>query len=137
MRIPVLAAAIAALLPICAAAQNTSAIVQGTISDFSTKAPVHGVRVRAVARSGSVSATSDSKGFFTLWNVPLGPITVAFDHPGYVTLSGKMCAHPGMKRELDVRLSREPGSQAYEHFIKMRNANGLMEPANVTTLANC
>ena len=137
MKASALVLAITAFLPIAASAQNTTAIVQGTISDYSTKMPLDAVHVRAVSRSGSANATSDAKGFFTLWNVPLGAITVSFERRGYVTMSGKMCMHPGMKRNLEIRLSRTPGSEAYEHYVRSRNASGLMQPANVTTLANC
>jgi hypothetical protein len=137
MRTFVLILAVAALLPVCAAAQNVSAIVQGTIQDFSSKAPLTAVHVRAVSTSGQVTATSDSKGFFTLWNVPLGQVTISFNHSGYIPMSGKMCIHPGMKRDVDIRLSKNPGSQSYEHWLKSRTASGLMQPANVTTLANC
>ena len=137
MRAFACALAMAALLPATAWAQNTAATIQGTVTDFSTKAALSGVHVRAVARSGSVSATSDAKGFFTLWNVPLGPITVSFTRDDYLRMSGRMCAHPGIKRTVDVRLSKEPGSAAYEHWLRSRNSSGLMQTTNATTLANC
>ena len=137
MRASALILALAMLAPLVASAQSTTAIVQGTITDYSSKAPLDGVHVRAVSKSGSVNATSDAKGFFTLWNVPLGPITVAFSRAGYLSMSGRMCIHPNMKRVLDIRLSTMPGSHAYEHWLRMRNSSGLMQTTNATTLANC
>jgi len=131
------ALACAMLVPAPAWAQTNTAIVQGTISDFSTKAHLGAVHVRAVSRSGSVSTTSDAKGFFNLFNVPLGPVTISFTRRGYVPLSGRMCIHPGMKRVVDVRLSTDPGSGAYAHWLRSRNSSGLMQTTNATTLANC
>lgn len=129
-------ALLSALFPLGAAAQQAP-IVQGTVADFSTHTPLSGVRVRAVSKSGSVQAISNSKGFYTLWNAPLGPVTISFSHEDYLPLGGKLCLHPGMKRVLDIRLSKNPGTAAYEHWLKSRSGSALLQTTNATTLANC
>lgn len=130
------AVALAVLLPIAASAQSAP-IFQGTIRDFNTGKALAGVHVRAVSKAGDVVTTSNSEGFYTLWNVPAGPFTVSYVRAGYLTMSGRLCSHPNLKRVVDVRLSRYPGSAAYMHWLHSRQNSVLLMTTNLTPLANC
>ncbi len=124
------------LLPLFASAQYAP-IFQGTIRDFNTGQPLQGVHVRAVSKSGTVTTTTNAKGFYSLMNVPPGPVTVSYERDGYLTMSGKLCSNPNLKRTIDARLSKYPGSAAYRHWLHSRQSSVLLMTQDATYLSNC
>ena len=99
---------LAALFPGIATAGAT-AIIQGTVTDYRTGKPVADVQVTAVSASGDVSSRTDSKGFYTLWNVPPGPAIVAFQREGFMLEEHLLCVYPGLRRTVDAHMHEHEG----------------------------
>lgn len=72
------------LAPAFAAGGQFSAI-HGTVIDATTKAPIAGANIYAVSPSGSYSAKTDAKGFFTILGMSVDTYTVTISAPGHQT----------------------------------------------------
>jgi hypothetical protein len=57
--------------------------INGTVTDVTTHAPLAGVRVTAVSPSGSSTAHTDAKGFFSLAGLQPDTYTISFELAGY------------------------------------------------------
>lgn len=68
-------------------AQNFTQTVRGTIVDAYTQQPLDSVRVRVLTSTPPVDAISNSKGEFTLKNVPIGRHDIAFAHMDYLSFT--------------------------------------------------
>lgn len=86
----VLSSALAALLFVQAmppAMATTVGIINGTITDTTTHAPLANVRVTAAATTGSYTATSNARGFYSMTGVYADTYTVSFQRDGYEPVS--------------------------------------------------
>jgi len=61
--------------------------LNGTITDAATHAPIAGAHILAKAGSGSYSATTDSKGFFTILGMSVDSYTVTVTSEKYETVN--------------------------------------------------
>jgi hypothetical protein len=65
------------------AAGGETGNVSGTVVDAATKAPVAGAKVGVASPSGSYTAKTDARGFFSILGLSVDTYTISVDAPGY------------------------------------------------------
>jgi hypothetical protein len=68
-------------------AQVAQAIVNGTVTNANTGAPIGNVGIALVSSSGTKNATTDNNGNYSISSVPTGSVTVTASLTGFVTNS--------------------------------------------------
>ena len=132
MRAVFLVSVLALVLPICASAQATPAILEGTVVDAITLKPIAGASVRADSYGNITQARTNSKGFFTLWNLPGGSNRIWVCHNGYMCMGGSVCVVPGMK--VGVRLYAIRGGSAAAMFQSRAVERSVKQPEMLQTI---
>src|SRR5579884_578853 len=87
--------------PVCA---DSTAIIEGTVTDARTGKAMADVQVMAVSASGDVTSRTDQKGFYMLWDVPPGPAIIAFQREGFMLEEHLLCVYPGMTRTVSTHM---------------------------------
>ncbi|MGZ3530233.1 MAG: carboxypeptidase-like regulatory domain-containing protein, partial [Vulcanimicrobiaceae bacterium] len=62
---------------------GTTGNITGTATDYSTGAPLAGVKVSATSLSQSATTTTDAHGFYSLLNLGPDTYTLSFQKDGY------------------------------------------------------
>lgn len=123
------------LLALPALADST-AIIEGTVTDARTSKPLADVQVTAVSASGNVSSRTDSKGFYMLWDVPPGPAIVAFQREGFMLEEHLMCVYPGLTRTISTHMHEHTG-QGYVLMSSMMRSPILEQTTSTHYLGPC
>jgi hypothetical protein len=114
---------IAAPLP---ARAGTTGTISGTITDGATGAPIANAAVAATSPSGSLTTTSDSKGFYVLQNLTPDVYTVSIQSEGYGSVS-----QPGLVVQQDLATNQDfklsKSLQTIAHVVS-RSASSLVKP---------
>jgi len=78
-----------------------NSVLQGTVTNVSSRKALQGASVKV----GSLSATTDSKGFYRIMNIQPGNITVSVTMSGYYAKSQSVTLRSGEQRDLDFPLT--------------------------------
>jgi len=78
-----------------------SSVLQGTVTDISSRKPLEGAAVKA----GSLSATTDSKGFYRIRDLQPGDTAINVTMSGYYAKSQSVTLKSGEQRDLDFPLT--------------------------------
>ena len=119
-----------------AAVAGSTAIIQGTVLDAHSGKPVSDVTVTAVSASGDVSARTDSKGFYMLWDVPPGPTIVAFQREGFMLEERLLCVYPGLTRTVSANMYEHSGP-AYVLMSSMMRSPVLEQTTSTEFVGPC
>ena len=95
-------------IPQSALAQQTTATIDGTVTDATSGAPIASVHVEAVSPSGSYSSITNARGFYVLQAVIPDTYTLSFQGKGYQPTSVPgVVAQQALTIREDMRLSKE------------------------------
>ena len=115
---------------------DSTAIIQGTVTDSRTGKPMADVQVIAVSASGDVSSRTDAKGFYMLWDVPPGPAIIAFQREGFMLEEHLLCVYPGMTRTVDTHMHEHTG-QGYVLMSSLMHSPIFEQTTSTRYLGPC
>ena len=115
---------------------DSTAIIEGTVTDARTGKAIPDVQVTAVSASGDVSSRTDSKGFYMLWDVPPGPTIVAFQREGFMLEEHLMCVYPGLTRTISTHMHEHTG-QGYVLMSSLMHSPILEQTTSTHYLGPC
>ncbi|MHC9539176.1 MAG: carboxypeptidase regulatory-like domain-containing protein [Vulcanimicrobiota bacterium] len=96
--------------------------VQGTVTDQTTSAKLSGVTVSI----GTLTATTDANGAYTIQNVPAGTQTITATKTGYAAVSSSVSVTAGQTTTKNIAMSaaRFSANTNYKWQVEAVNANG-------------
>jgi hypothetical protein len=117
--------------------QVTHAAVTGTVVSASTGAALQGVSVSVP--DVKVSTTTDTKGTFTITDLPIGPHTIVVSCVGYGLAKRVVETRPGVTVSLTIPLAEGTATYTDEvtvHGDPFRGANGAVAAQQTATSAD-
>lgn len=115
-------------------AQDVGQTIRGQVLDQQSQIPLPGVNVVVVGAQPAKGAATDIDGYFTIEDVPIGRITVAFTYLGYEPAFAQNIELTGSK-ELVLNITLREKTQEIEEVVISGEANkerALNERANVS-----
>lgn len=103
-----------ALVPVAAAAQQTTGSLAGTVRSLENGHPLGGTRITVTAPSMHMTIQADPKGRFAIQGLPGGIVGLVLTHGGYTPVRMKACVHPGETFRLPLVMNVNGGSDAAE-----------------------
>ncbi len=131
VRLRPLALAAAMLVPALAGAQQT-AIVQGTVTDAATGAPIPEVRVSITGTA--LQAVTDVRGTYRISGVRAGPVTIQVRRIGYRTLELRVSLLAGQTYTGDAAL--QTSVVALDEVVVTGTAGELKRRAQAATVSD-
>ncbi|HZT13227.1 MAG TPA: carboxypeptidase regulatory-like domain-containing protein [Candidatus Baltobacteraceae bacterium] len=131
---------LAAFCPALALATGP-AYIEGSVVNAQTGQPLAGVHVTLQGPAGSAAAVTDSRGFYIVWDAPVGQSRLTFSRDGFEQSAGFICLHPGSTNAspigLHERLDRQSGMDDYAQWRAFQKYATLRETTNETWLGPC
>lgn len=105
---------------------GTTGVISGTVTDAQTKAPLADVRVTAVSPTGTYSATTNARGFYSMTGVFSDTYAVSFQLQGYepVSIPG-VTVFADQGQTLNVSLTKQLKTIAK---VVARSSGGAFQP---------
>jgi hypothetical protein len=107
---------------------STFGIIEGTVTDAVTHAPVPNVRISAAAPSGRYTTTTNNQGFFSIAGVTPDTLTVSLELKGYepVTVNG-VSVFADQQARVDEQLQKSLRTIAQ---VQTRSPGGAFQPGS-------
>jgi hypothetical protein len=109
---------------------GTTGVISGSVTDITSGAPIADVKVTASSPSGSYSASSNARGFFSMAGVYADTYTVSFQRQGYASVSVPgVTVFADQVANSDVKLSKSLKTIA---TVTARSQSSAFQPNQTT-----